>query len=192
MHCCVRYCCTLESKKIGSDGKGLKWVKEISLTPDSPVYGRDDEGDRGEAYSCCHPLSDRQGPLGASTHQVEWCSTHAVNGEARDDHRGERLPHERVHHCNSYPPTLPRIVPVSLEEEVEIKRRQTISFQSSFTFGIDFLDTWKRILPQRLSSLCQKRRQWHTQWPRHNCPTPNSLAPGHEKPPRPRWHSLWT
>lgn len=84
-----------------------------------PVYGSNDQWDCGEAQSCCHPLSDGQRPLGASTQQVERCSTHAVNREARDDHRGERLPHKRVHHCEGYPPSLPWTVPVSLEEEVE-------------------------------------------------------------------------
>lgn len=91
--------------------KRLNWVQEPL---NGPVYGGNDQGDCGEAQSCCRPLSDGQRPLGASTQQVERRRTHAVNGEARDDHRGQRLPHKRVHHCKRYPPSLSWIVPVSL------------------------------------------------------------------------------
>lgn len=79
-----------------------------------PIYRSDDEGDGGEADSRGGPLADRQGPLCSSAQQVERCGTHAVNGEAWDDHRGEGLPHESVHHCCCYPRRPPWVVPMGL------------------------------------------------------------------------------
>lgn len=84
-----------------------------------PVYGTDDEGDGGEADSCRGPLADGQGPLGGSAQQVERPGAHAVNGEARDHHRGEGLPHKRVHHCYRHPGRLPRVVPVGLWGQIK-------------------------------------------------------------------------
>lgn len=79
-----------------------------------PVNRSDDEGDRREADCCGGPLADREGQLGGPAQQVKRRSTHPVDGEARDHHRSEGLPHERVHHCRPYPCCPAWVVPVSL------------------------------------------------------------------------------
>lgn len=94
-----------------------------------PVYRSNDEGDCGEAYGCRGPLAHRQRPLGASAEQVERRRAHAVNGEAGDDHRGQGLPHKRVHDCNCYPCCPPWVVPMCLEEQMKdqkTKQRKNI------------------------------------------------------------------
>lgn len=103
-----------------------------------PVYRRNDEGDCREAYGCGGPLADGQGQLGGSAEHVQRRSTHAVNGEARDDHRGEGLPHKRVHHCHRYPRCLPWVVPMGLEEQMEEqKMREVTAIAIRFSNTVD-------------------------------------------------------
>lgn len=82
-----------------------------------PVYRSDDEGDGGEADGRGGPLADGEGPPGGLAQQVQRRGAHAVDGEARDDDRGQGLPHKRVHHRNRHPGRLPRVVPVSLRRQ---------------------------------------------------------------------------
>lgn len=84
-----------------------------------PVNRRDDEGDRGEADGGGRPFAHGQRQLGALPQQVQRRSAHAVNGEARDYHRGEGLPHKRVHDSDCYTGRLPWVFPVGLEGQME-------------------------------------------------------------------------